>query len=407
MELYACGFNAHNQLTFNETREADPKDIPQLRRLLSAEYIDILFTGWSNLVLDVDHVLKLNGARLDGSSTSPNYSTIQNIQKENAPEKEDVRTIFGDHTGVLGGLNRTGKILIFDPEHSTFKPHNPPGPAASKTHLSIAGNGKVATCYEESYSDPEAPPLSSGYGIRKQSVSHHRSTRTIIHEYLSLDDFLQHHDLGQSGTEEIPALAHKEFILHCSPRQLVANQTAFTFLDDLGNVYTWGDGRHNHLGREITSATPASTPGFVESLGGIPIRKVVSGGWVTAAVSRDRDLYLWGGRPGEGQWIRELPHSPARVDEEGVEEDVALANVDGGVDIVDVAVGDGHVVVLTAEGKLFAAGRGGNGQLGCGGMEFAEAWREMQFEEGDASDKSIVGVFCGPWYTLVLCRIKR
>ena len=138
---------------------------------------------------------------------------------------------------------------------------------------------------------------------------------------------------------------------------------------------------------------PAESPGAIPSLGGIPIEKVAAGGWIGAAVSQDRDLYVWGGRAGEERKIKALPDL---LDDEPVR----LVDINGGVDILDVGVGSGHVLALTAEGEVWAAGDGECGQLGTGGRRFEEDWIRIR---GDWEDRGkVVGVGCGFWCSWIV-----
>ncbi|KAH9212492.1 regulator of chromosome condensation 1/beta-lactamase-inhibitor protein II [Leptodontidium sp. 2 PMI_412] len=158
-------------------------------------------------------------------------------------------------------------------------------------------------------------------------------------------------------------------------RQIVANQTTFTALSkEGGRVYTWGDGRYpNCLGREISEECPANIPGIVEDLAELPgggIRKISSGGYVTAALTDDNDLYVWGGRAGQKAILEGLEGTPLPVDLDGE-------------DVWDVAVGMNHIIALTVGRKLFVVGEGGHGQLGADVNELEE-WNEVKLplEEG-------------------------
>lgn len=164
-----------------------------------------------------------------------------------------------------------------------------------------------------------------------------------------------------------------------------------------GEVLTFGSPLHaRSLGREPTAHDPADSPSAIPSLGGIPIDKIASGGWIGAAVSRDRDLYIWGGRAGEERKFKALPADHFDDDDETVR----LVDIDGGVDIVDVGVGSGHVVALTAEGEVWATGDGECGQLGTGGRRFEEEWVRVR---GDWEGKGkVVGLGCGVWCSWVV-----
>jgi len=136
-----------------------------------------------------------------------------------------------------------------------------------------------------------------------------------------------------------------------------------------GRVITWGDARHEYLGRETTAEASAGAPGIVDALDGIAIARVGSGGWCSAAVSVERDLYVWGGASGEVLASRG---------------EVELAQE---FEVVDgVSVGDGHAVAW-AGGKLWGIGRGENGQLGKGGGKVEGRVegdrRHVQTREGD------------------------
>ncbi|KAH7400003.1 regulator of chromosome condensation 1/beta-lactamase-inhibitor protein II [Cadophora sp. MPI-SDFR-AT-0126] len=174
-------------------------------------------------------------------------------------------------------------------------------------------------------------------------------------------------------------------------QQIAANQTTFTALStEGGRVYTWGDGRYpNCLGREVTSECPAHIPNIVEDLTELPgggIRKISSGGYVTAALTDDNDLYVWGGRAGQKAILEGLEGSPMPVDLEGE-------------DIWDVSVGTNHILAITMDRKLFVVGEGGNGQLGSL-VKGLEDWREVKLplKEG----QNIVSVHAGYKNSFVL-----
>lgn len=138
---------------------------------------------------------------------------------------------------------------------------------------------------------------------------------------------------------------------------------------------------------------------------------------MTGAVSRDGDVYVWGRQPpgmdGGGR-IRCLPgaggtiHKSEGEDVDGDEGEVALVDIDGGVDVVDVGVGAGHVLALTRAGRVFGVGENKNGQLGVGegqGRGFCETWIEVPI--GTEKDrKSVVWVDCGYWSSFVLLRVE-
>lgn len=96
--------------------------------------------------------------------------------------------------------------------------------------------------------------------------------------------------------------------------------------------------------------------------------KISTGAWMAGAISNERDLYIWG-RASIDQEIEGMGEGEGEVN---------LVDLGEGVDLSDVAVGGGHVVVLTTEGDVYAAGRNENGQTGIGGEGFLERWGKWE-----------------------------
>lgn len=171
---------------------------------------------------------------------------------------------------------------------------------------------------------------------------------------------------------------------------VVANQTSFTALSSTGDVWTWGDSRCCAcLGREIQddrqyitlfpfqkyrsnlSYSPAQVPCLVEDLRHLPtgpIKKISSGGHVSAALTVGNDLYIWGGKLGQPDILSDLTSDPTPVDIEGF-------------DIVDVAIGFDHIIALTLEGRLYTVGFGDCGQLGIRYRQLHQ-WKEINLSIG-------------------------
>ena len=366
MKIYACGFNAHNQLSF-ESVDNHADDIFHFSCIYTANHASLLCALWSSTVLEVDGEMVLRGSQY----TAVNGGLIRGLNSC------DVSTLYGDHTGVLGALAKDGSVWILKPDQNSLQMvplrHHQQA-QASVQHIAIAGNGEVCVCKR----------TSSREGKGDGALQSEGSTLLL---FTSLADFLSDND---------PRATHN---LRVTATQLTANATAFTALGANGEVYTWGDPRHSHLGRTPTATSSAYTPCPVTFLGGIPIRKVATEGWITAAISRDNDLYVWGGRPVERERIGALL-AVGLASKDDDSEEVKLVDIDGGTDIVDVAVGGGHIVVLTAEGKVFAIGRGVNGQLGTGHRYFANDWVEAV----SLHDKRVIGVECALWASFAIAK---
>ena len=178
---------------------------------------------------------------------------------------------------------------------------------------------------------------------------------------------------------------------------LGSTATSFVALASDGNVLSWGSALHpNLLGRHPTTEASAESPHPLPFLQGTPIRKIAAGGWICTALSQDNDLYIWGGQPSD---------MSARIDalpdwQDG--EDVKLVDIDGGVDILDAAVGDGHVVVLTERRDVWVTGQGHEGQLGLKkiNIDFEQSWKRSC----ELSNHHVLSVEAGGWNSFVIVK---
>lgn len=172
--------------------------------------------------------------------------------------------------------------------------------------------------------------------------------------------------------------------------QVVAYDTGFAVLTAAGSVYTWGDERYGAcLGRDVSDDDPADRPGLVTALEDLPtgpISKIAAGGYMLAALTAGKDLYLWGGHPGRRTIPADVTDEPEPfvIDEQDVE---------------DVAVGELHLIVLTTEGKVFVIGENKNGQLGLP-VDSADSWSPVEL--GLQHNKRVVGVAAGPRSSFIL-----
>jgi hypothetical protein len=352
--LYASGFNAFGQLSSESDKDlAEPK---KLVIFLDGDNTKLLFAGWSETTFYQHGKSNRTGSILRLGSTK--------ITQE-AP-LPDLITGFGDHNGLLGVLSRKGGVAFTEENqveaHTATTDSLSDDEAPGIAYLAVAGNGHVA--------------------VILTSAS---SPRSSILEFTSFDKFRQWFD------DEVNDL-HGPSFSHTVPgrvAQLVANVTGFVCLTKEGNVYTWGDARHSSLGRSVAE-TEAKSPGLVESLAGIQIKKIASDGWMTVALSEDGAVYIFGtGTPGTQHSLSCLgelnPMGAALVE---IEEDGEP------LDFSDVAVGDGHVLLLAQNGHVFAAGDNRNGQLGLGqkASSYAKDWREIIIPD----QHRCVAVFAGP-----------
>lgn len=183
--------------------------------------------------------------------------------------------------------------------------------------------------------------------------------------------------------------------------------------------YTWGDARYAHLGRTPSPDSPAEmpfpapSPPLAEDGHEPRVHKIAAGGWLAASLNHLGDCYIWGGRLGDRE--RGIGGRDRTGDEDVDEELQRCVDVEGGqADVVDVAVGNGWVLVLTATGKVWGWGDARWGQLGTKGDKsgWVPGWVEIggwegEGKEGEGKGKEVVGLECGVWNSFVLTKRKR
>lgn len=83
-------------------------------------------------------------------------------------------------------------------------------------------------------------------------------------------------------------------------------------------------------------------------------------------------------------------------------------NVDEEADVLDVAVGNGWVLVLTASYEVWGWGDGRWGQLGTGKeTEWNGRWEKINCKELEGNGKRVVGIDCGFWNSFILVKLKQ
>lgn len=145
MELYMCGFNAHHQLDHDQDHHNN--DITQFRKVLRSPHLNVRCALWSSTVIQSDGTLLHQGYRPLGLSP----------MLIDGPPPRNIKSIFGDTSGVLGALAIDGSLYLYHdgsqgrvgPE---FRKHRFPEESfivqqsLAIEHLAIADNGEVCTC---------------------------------------------------------------------------------------------------------------------------------------------------------------------------------------------------------------------------------------------------------------------
>ncbi|KAH8687857.1 regulator of chromosome condensation 1/beta-lactamase-inhibitor protein II [Tricladium varicosporioides] len=203
-----------------------------------------------------------------------------------------------------------------------------------------------------------------------------------------------------ASLHEYQARKHQTSVKSSIIKQVVANRTSFHALTMNGSVISWGDPRYEAcMGRSQGDGRPLDSPNIIDDLTGLPtgaVRKIASGGFLTAAITAGDDLYAWGYHskqgPDEMKLYDEVTGAPSSVDVHGY-------------DIFDIAVGEGYALVLTKDPrKLFVVGSNSNGQLGIGDVWNANDWTEVKLPLG--CGQKMVEVYAGYKNSFVLVEKK-
>ncbi|KAM3074311.1 hypothetical protein ACMFMF_006327 [Clarireedia jacksonii] len=341
IELWACGFNAWNQVHF-EKREPgvpavpavpvvdddEPEDIPTFKRVLSARgTIRIIETSISACVVGISDEVS---------------DSLKHVKVGGFPD--------GFLKARLNTITKNGKI----PE-----PHNT---------ITSAGNDKIVE-------------FTSNQLIQYPSLSAYLSnTPELTHDIPNITS------LVSNNTTFTALTTTNQLLTWGDPR----------FPSRLGRPNT------SSSPSTTPSPIPSSSLPFSPSM---HILKISSGGSLTGILTSTHDLYIWGCNPhpfipelnpSSTSYIdaadEENPFAPVPIDVEGK-------------DVADFAVGENHILVLTMDGMLYGIGEGGNGQLGLGDERGrCEEWRVLDVglgKEGKCK-KRCVGVGAGYKCSFVL-----
>lgn len=369
MGIWASGFNAHNQLG-----QASTTDLFSFTQISSEEDIELLFAGWSNTVIRDSNKLLYFGHR----HLRPEPYLDHAVMHSQTPESENevLHSFFGDENGLIGCLQgqegRDGDLCLLQAVEGASEKQPTLQLKKNTVHtrystVARAGNGRIAAVQNS----------------------------TVVVVFTDAETFKRNVPLD---THLLPVRRG------C---QLCAGATFFALLNDLGQVITWGDPRHSRcLARTVDAQSPADKPCLVEALDGIKVKKISSGGWMSAALSADGDVYIWGQKApapeGESVLLKELQ----TVNDTG--EAVALVDFGSTVNFMDVAVGDGHILLLAEDRKLYAAGVGFNGQLGLGEDVLSNDDLNKGLVQLDLPpDTAIEGIKCGPLSSFLVVRKNK
>jgi RCC1 and BTB domain-containing protein len=162
-----------------------------------------------------------------------------------------------------------------------------------------------------------------------------------------------HNALEMEGHQYAPRVVAGLRGVNCTQVAACGFHTAA--LTDTGEIFTWGEGKFGRLGHGCERNQP--TPKMIQGpLTGKHVAQVVCGGFHTAAITNDGELYTWGGgehgQLGHGDKVNKtVPWLVASLTK---------------LNLVQITCGWSHTVALTEDGKVFTWGNGDHGKLGHG-----------------------------------------
>jgi alpha-tubulin suppressor-like RCC1 family protein len=161
------------------------------------------------------------------------------------------------------------------------------------------------------------------------------------------------------------------------------------------NPYAWGYNFYGQLGDGTT--TNRTTPVAADMSGtllGESVTAIAAGGYHTVALASDAKVFAWGynrfGQLGDGTTTNRT--TPVAVDMSG-----ALL----GKTVIAVAAGYYHTVALTSDGKVFAWGNNGFGQLGDGTTIDRRTPVPVDMS-GALLGKTVTAIAAGDYHTVAL-----
>ncbi|CAH8562696.1 unnamed protein product [Schistosoma turkestanicum] len=196
-------------------------------------------------------------------------------------------------------------------------------------------------------------------------------------------------------------------------------------LTDTARVFAFGSNLKGQLGLGFSSEQPISMPQQILCLSGLPIRRIIAGGWHSFVLTVSGSLYAWGSNNYGQLGLSYYGSSPSDhhndlvskyitgADDEQLKDrsfspvDTSQSNVSiptfvkalRGCEVVYLACGEVHSVALTRDGGVFTFGAGRYGQLGHNESTIGiSVPRKITEFMGNV----ITQVACGRFHTLAL-----
>jgi hypothetical protein len=405
MKLYAFGYDGSYKLQGSTLQDASKRN-PTPTCITQAKAIKILWSSWCDVIFA--HQDTAETWTIEYRGTGLTSMQREHIAKSTAIEEALVGCgtairFFGSkmHDGLRGYVisNSTrNEIVIFATELDADR-----GAAALQSYL-VSGGQRI-----------EEIQMDSRGGVLVNIICESTNDGCIVH----FENIEELRDRIVSKSLSSPPLPR---VATFSPAQLCTDSTTATALGTDGQVYTaTRDPRYSKcLGRAYTGhAEFEPVPYFSET----HIRSISSGGYMSAAVSSEGELFLWGqASPGAGTQLavlseegnqgasrRDMAETGIVLEDEQDEMIKCLTLSIAGEEafVYDVAIGHGHVLVAAevcrgggnTRRAVLGAGLNGKGQLGLSSKaDFVQDFKEILA----FSDAKIGQMAATAWSTFVV-----
>ncbi|CAK1588546.1 unnamed protein product [Parnassius mnemosyne] len=190
---------------------------------------------------------------------------------------------------------------------------------------------------------------------------------------------------------------------HCIGKvcDIACGYNHYMLLTDAGHLYSWGCGQRLQLGHGDIEYL--ETPKEVHALAGLKIIKIAAGGFHSLALSECGDLYAWGWNDiGQLGVITgdELAHNCNNSTSYSLPKLVDIYDEKGilvELNIVDIAAGSRHSVIMLEDTSVWASGYNKYGQLGLSPEKFPTVKCFKKILNCDFDFK----LMCGTWSTVL------
>ncbi|XP_070170523.1 RCC1 domain-containing protein 1 [Polyergus mexicanus] len=169
-------------------------------------------------------------------------------------------------------------------------------------------------------------------------------------------------------------------------------------LAENGDVYSMGMGIRGQLGHD--ELENCDDPKLIEALAGLKIVQVSAGGWHTAVITDQGDLYTWGwnsnGELGIDSKDKKVHATPTLVDFKNDKGETIEINVK------KVECGSSFTICLTNDGSFWGCGTNKYGQLGKLQQDFENTYNFIKLNIQPLDFKTVKKFKCHEWGTAII-----